>query len=109
MQTVIETARFTSSAKSLLTGQEIENLKEMIARNPEAGELIKGTGGFRKLRLARKGGGKSGGYRVITFFYNDNIPVFLIDVYAKNQKENLTKAQENELRKIADILASYGG
>lgn len=54
---------------------------------------MRGTGGFRKLRLARQGGGKSGGFRVIYFYYTENMPVYLFDIYAKNAKENLTQAE----------------
>jgi len=109
MQTIIELPRFVASAKKLLSAEEMESLKDMLARIPDAGEVMEGTGGFRKLRLARTGGGKSGGYRVITFFYNETIPVYLIDVYAKNDKESLTKAQKNALKQIADELINYGG
>jgi len=108
MQTIIETIRFIKAAKDLLSQEELDNLKDILSRNPDAGELIKGTGGFRKIRLARKDSGKSGGYRVITFFYNYEIPVFLVDIYAKSKQDNLSKSQQNALYNIADQFIEYG-
>lgn len=82
----------------------------MVAANPECGDLISGTGGFRKVRVARPGMGKRGGARVIYIFRNESFPVFLITAYAKNEKENLTKRERNELAKRADeIFERYGG
>jgi hypothetical protein len=64
------------------------------------------TGGARKLRWAGKGKGKSGGFRVITFFSGMDIPVFLVDIYTKNEKDNLTKAEQNQLKGILQSLAA---
>ena len=67
-----------------------------------------GTGGFRKIRVARSGMGKSGGARVIYIFRDQTFPLFLITVFAKNKKSNLTKAERNALKKRADaIFESY--
>jgi hypothetical protein len=104
VQTIIETHEFMRAAKKLLTESEKEALINLLASNPTAGDLIEGTGGFRKIRLARTGSGKSGGYRVVTFFYNETKPLYLITMYAKNKKENLTKEERNQLKEIADIL-----
>lgn len=109
MLTIVETPEFLRAAKKLLTEGEIEDLKNTLACNPKIGDLIKGTGGFRKIRLARQGTGKRGGYRVIYFFHNENLPLFLFTVYAKAEKENLSQAECNMLRKIAAMLANYGG
>jgi len=65
---------------------------------------MKGTGGFRKLRVARGGKGKSGGARVIYIQRDNTVPVFLIAVFPKNEKENLTKAERNALKKRADTI-----
>lgn len=64
-----------------------------------------GTGGARKLRFAAKGKGKSGGYRVITFYTGEDIPVFLLDIYAKGQKINLSQEEKNTLRRVLQRLA----
>ncbi len=77
-----------------------------MAENPQIGDLIEGTGGCRKFRVARPGQGKSGGYRVISFYYSEGIPVFLITAFAKNQQANLTKAERNSLSKLSALLAA---
>jgi hypothetical protein len=66
---------------------------------------MEGAGGVRKLRWAREGRGKSGGVRVIYFFYNDGIPLYLLTIYGKNEKDNLSAAERNELAKLAALLA----
>ncbi len=60
-----------------------------------------GTGGFRKLRFARPGAGKRGGYRVVYFYHDARLPVLLVSIYAKNAKENLTASQRNQLAEIS--------
>ena len=78
-----------------------------IAANPEAGDVIEGTGA-RKVRFAGKGKGKSGGYRVITFFTGTDVPVFVLNIFAKNEKTDL-KPQERRVLKtvLADIAKTY--
>jgi len=81
----------------------------MVAGDPECGEVIPGTGGFRKVRVGRSGMGKRGGARVIYILRNALYPIFLIAAYAKNDKGNLTKQECNELAKRADeIFTRYG-
>src|SRR6476646_1752540 len=99
MQTVVETARFLRDVKSIgLSDEERDTIVNFVAANPNAGDEIKGTGGARKLRFAGKGKGKSGGYRVITFYSGDDIPVFLLRAIAKNEKTDITQAERNELK-----------
>lgn len=63
-------------------------------------------GGVRKVRFARDGGGKRGGYRVIHFYSGDNdMPVFLITVFAKNEKTNLTKSETETVKSLGKLLA----
>ncbi len=76
----------------------------MIARDPTCGVLIGGTGGVRKVRFAFGGRGKSGGARVVYFFFNETIPVFLFNIFAKNEKENLSKAELNALARLAEVI-----
>lgn len=66
-------------------------------------------GGVRKLRWGVEGRGKRGGVRVIYYFHNETIPVFLLNVFAKNERANLTKAERNLLKKLSAELAKYGG
>lgn len=100
MITVIETAQFAGKARKIMTPSEKDDLIDTVARNPEAGDIISGTGGVRKLRVAREGQGKSGSYRVIYYYYNKNAPVFLFSVYGKNEKANLTDAEKNALYEV---------
>jgi len=86
VQTVIETADYLLDAKRAgLNADERENIARLIAEHPDAGDKIPGTGGARKLRVAGRGKGKSGGYRVITFFSGSDVPVFLLNVFAKGE------------------------
>jgi len=109
MHTVIETPAYLADARaSGLTETEREAIVEMIASNPQAGDEIGGTGGARKVRVAGRGKGKSGGYRVITFYSGKDVPVFLLAIYSKGEKANLTKSERNELKSIlGDIVGEY--
>jgi len=107
MHTIIETPTFRSRVKDVgISEGELQELILYIAENPMAGMAMSGTGGARKLRWAGKGKGKSGGFRVITFFSGMDIPVFLLDIYTKNEKDNLTKAEQNQLKSILQNLAA---
>lgn len=103
MHTVVEFENFTRSAKEAkVSNQEVADIISYLAKNPRAGSAIAGTGGARKWRYAGRGKGKSGGYRVVTFYTGNDLPVFLIDIFAKGDKINLTKSERNELK---DVLA----
>jgi hypothetical protein len=86
-------------ADKILTGDERDQVCEILARDPECGDVMKGTGGLRKMRFAPEGRGKSGGARIVYFFYNEGSPLFLITLFAKNEKENLSVAERNKLSK----------
>ncbi|CAA9324427.1 MAG: RelE-like translational repressor toxin [uncultured Microvirga sp.] len=106
MHTVIETGLFLRrAAEAGMTDAERFELVGFIAAHPESGDVIQGTGGVRKLRFAGQGKGKSGGYRVITFFTGANLPVFVLTVFAKGALTNLSKAERNSLQKLTAILA----
>ena len=77
---------------------------EYLAARPKAGDLIEGTGGVRKLRWARDGGGKSGGVRVIYYFHSESMPLYLLTMFAKNERANLSKSERNELAGLVDLL-----
>ena len=66
--------------------------------------MIQGTGGIRKLHWAREDRGKSGGIRVIYYFHNEAMPLFLLTAFGKSEKVNLSKAERNELAKLARLL-----
>lgn len=105
MHTVVETPSFIAAAKSAGMSDEVRaEVISALARNPRLGDLMEGTGGFRKLRFAKPGQGKSGGFRVITYFYTEGMPAFLITVFGKNQKANLSRQERNGLAKLSEIL-----
>ena len=75
-----------------------------MAAHPAAGSLIKGTGGIRKLRWSAQGKGKSGGVRVIYYFHNESMPLFLLTLFGKGEKSDLSNAERNELARLTAIL-----
>ena len=109
MHAIVETPGYLKAAEQIFSTIEREAIVAMIADDPECGEVTPGTGGFRKVRVARGGMGKRGGARVIYILRNESFPVFLITAYAKNEKSNMTQKERNELSKLADwIFAQYG-
>lgn len=102
--TVIENPGFLADAKGILSDDERSEAVTMIARDPECGDLIKGTGGVRKVRLAIGDRGKSGGVRIVYYFLNEGAPVFLLAAFAKNEKANLSKAERNDLAKLTAAI-----
>ena len=92
-----------------MADEERTEAKNMIAANPECGDIVSGGGGIRKVRFAIGGRGKSGGVRIIYYFHNERVPVFLLAVFAKNDQANLTRAETNMLGIVAKMLArKYG-
>lgn len=106
--TVVETPSFLRDAASNLTEQERFEVVTFLATNPEAGDLMAETGGIRKLRWGRPGMGKRGGVRVIYYYHSESVPLFLLNVFAKNEKANLSKAERNEMRRLVpQLVAGY--
>ena len=106
MHTVIETDEFLKDAKSVgLSEAERKEIVDFVSEDPLAGVEMAGTGGARKVRFAAKGKGKSGGGRIITFYSGEDIPVFLLNVFAKGDKVNLTQAECNALKKVLGGVA----
>lgn len=104
--TVAETAAYLAASSRLFDDEERSEIVAFLAGSPTAGDLIVGTGGVRKLRWARKGTGKRGGARVIYFFHSDQMPLYLLTAFGKNQKANLTKAERNSLASLVAQLVS---
>lgn len=103
--TVVEHLNYLKRAEKLLTDAQMDEITDILAANPKAGSVMRGTGGFRKLRYAGvKGKGKSGGVRTIHIYLKIDEEVHLIDIYGKGEKDNLSKNERNELAKLAAIL-----
>ena len=86
---------------------------DTVAADPLAGDLIVGSGGCRKLRIARNGGGKSGGYRIVTYYVGGRLPVFLLAALSKRSTGAFSPAQVNAMkvatRTIAEGFDPVGG
>ncbi|MBN8556294.1 MAG: type II toxin-antitoxin system RelE/ParE family toxin [Proteobacteria bacterium] len=106
MQTVAELPEFIRVADKLLSLVERQDLIRHLASRPKAGDLMEGTGGVRKLRWRRGDHGKSGGVRVIYYFHDEHMPLYLLTLFAKGDRANLSKAQRNELAGLTGALVS---
>lgn len=95
-----ETSWFTKRVLDLLTDEEYSKLQWRLIEFPEAGDIIKGSGGIRKIRQSAKGKGTQGGARVIYYFANEKQEIFMLDIYAKNEKEDLSIEQIRELKNL---------
>jgi hypothetical protein len=111
MHTVCLTSVFIRKAAALGSSEEeIDALVAHIADDPTTGDEMRGTGGCRKLRWEGRGKGKSGGYRTITFYTGENLPVFLLTIYSKGTKASLTAAERSDLAALTvEIRAAYAG
>jgi hypothetical protein len=90
--TVVETDEFLAATRKLMDDAERAELVSYLAYHPTAGVVVPGTGGVRKLRWGLEGRGKRGGARVIYFFHGMDMPLFLLEAYAKNEQANLSQA-----------------
>jgi hypothetical protein len=93
---VIELAGYRRRANELLTREQQDAVVNLVAYEPTCGDLIRGSGGLRKVRIGRGGSGKRGGARVVYYFHDLDVPVFLLAVYAKNEKGDLTAEEKKE-------------
>ena len=101
MQTVIETPTFIQAARRVgMSEAEVLALVDFLATTPEAGDPMQSTGGCRKVRIAGRGKGKSGGYRTVHYNGADDVPVLLLVVMDKGDRDNLNQAERNELRQL---------
>ena len=109
MHAVVWTPTFLAQAKRLgLSQEEMDAIVNTLSEDPSAGDSMAGTGGARKLRHAGRGRGKRGGFRTIHYFGGDDVPVFLLSVYGKGTKANLSKAERNELATVLlDLADTY--
>jgi hypothetical protein len=106
MQTVLSTATFARMAKACrLSNDEWLEIEAALSANPLAGDVIPGTGGARKVRFAGHGKGKSGGYRTIHYFGGDDVPVFLLAIYSKGARADLSQDEKAGLAKALPTIA----
>jgi mRNA-degrading endonuclease RelE of RelBE toxin-antitoxin system len=104
MQTVAETPIFIRRAEKLLSEEEHADLITYLATHPTAGDEIVGTGGVRKVRYGAMGRGKSGGVRVIYYFYDEDMPIYALLIYGKNERADLTADQRKSVAAFAAAI-----
>jgi mRNA-degrading endonuclease RelE of RelBE toxin-antitoxin system len=102
--TVVETPFFFQKVDGLRDEEERLRLTTFVGANPDVGDVIPETGGVRKLRWSVDGRGKRGGLRVIYYFHSETFPLFLLTVYGKNRKANLTMTERHEFKKLLPLL-----
>lgn len=102
--TVVELTSFQRRAERILTAEEHRDVIDFLALNPLAGDEIQGTGGVRKVRFAMGAKGKSGGARVIYYFYNDTMPLYALLIYSKGERTDLSADQRRTVTKLVDVL-----
>jgi hypothetical protein len=102
--TIAELDDFIVDSKKVFTTDEYDDLVLFLAQYPDAGEIIPATGGVRKLRWCARGQGKRGGARVVYYFRDLNVPVYLLAVYAKGEKMDLTQTEKRMMRNTVDLI-----
>lgn len=104
MQTVVETPTFIRRAEKLLNEAERSALIAYLASHPLEGDEIVGTGGIRKFRFGAMGKGKSGGVRVIYYFYDQGMPIYALLIYGKNERADLSAEQRKAVASFAAAI-----
>jgi hypothetical protein len=104
MMTVAETAPFIRQAAKLWTDDDRTAFVNFIAANPDAGDIIPDTGGLRKIRWTRPGSGKRGGVRIIYFYHDDTMPLYLLLIYAKAERENWTHDERRRAQALTEMI-----
>lgn len=99
---IIETRIFTKQVLSLLSEEEYRMLQEQLVSAPDAGAIIRGGGGIRKIRWKLPGRGKSGGVRIIYSWAISNDQILMLFMYPKSEMGNLTKEQLHILRQVVE-------
>ena len=108
LMTIVETPNFLKNVKGEMDDATRSDLVDYLANNPTAGDVIPGTCGVRKLRWAKENAGKRGSFRVVYYFYNKTIPLFLLAAYAKNVRVDISQAQKNKMCDLVRLLCAYG-
>jgi len=108
LQTVAETPQFIRDANATgMSEEERKAIVNSIAADPRQGVEIRGSGGVRKFRVAGRGKGKSGGYRVIAAYFGPDIPVYLLALLSKGDRENFTDKEVAGFRMVTAVIEKY--
>ena len=106
---IIESYEFAQKVETFLQDEEYGELQWYLVRHPESGDLIRGGGGLRKLRWASQSKGKRGGYRIIYFFHMADDTILMVDMYKKNQQEDLSQGQLSYLKGLVKEFQKQQG
>jgi mRNA-degrading endonuclease RelE of RelBE toxin-antitoxin system len=106
LMTIVELPEYLRKSGKLLNEAEQKEIVDYLADHPKAGDLLRDTGGIRKLRWSRGSRGKSGGVRIIYYFHDERMPLYLLTVFGKGEQANLDKAERNDLAKLVKILVT---
>lgn len=105
---IVEVGDFTQDALDILGEDSLDELRLEVATLRQLGEVVKDTGGLRKMRWSARGKGKRGGARILYYYGNDDMPVFLVAIYPKSSKADMTAAEKKAARKfIAEVKREY--
>lgn len=108
MHTIVELPEYLRRAEHLLSERVRIDLVDYLAAHPTAGVIMQGTGGIRKFRWAREGMGKRGGVRVIYYYHDAHMPLYLLTIFGKGEQDNLTKAEQNALQRLVRTCLRRG-
>ena len=106
---VVESPLYLAQAERLMSEGEREHVIDVVAADPTAGVLIKGTNGLRKMRIPLRGRGKSGSGRVVYWFHSPDYPVVLMLVFAKSAAGDLTADERKRLVALSVLLQAQLG
>ena len=102
---IIETPIFTKLLKDLeVSDEDYRELQGLLVISPDYGDLIIGTGGARKVRMKRSGGGKRGGHRVIYYWKYQSDQIYMLLVYSKGKRDDLTPNQKKDLKNVIEEI-----
>jgi len=105
LHTVVETPMFLTDAKHCkVSGDKREDIVDVVAKNPDRGDLVTNTGGVRKVRIAGRGKGKSGGYRIITAYIGPDVPVYILAMLSKGERANFSEADKKAFRQLTSEI-----
>jgi len=104
LNTVTELDAYTENAEKYFREEERQEIVDYLAKNPKKGDVIPGTNGLRKLRWGKDNKGKSGGVRIIYYFHNEKLPLYLLIMYAKDTQTDLTIKQQQRLVDLVKML-----
>ena len=102
----VETDRFTKNRERLVTDDELRQFQLELIADPTAGDVIRGAGGFRKVRIATRRRGRRASARVIYFLVTRSDQILLYDIYEKSEEDSLSKEERNELKTVSQYLKS---